>query len=151
VPSSAFMDRYFGCLAVAIVALLVGAPAPARAQDVVGTWLTQAGEGRIRVAKCGGSVCGTVVWIKDPIDAHTGLPPVDEKNPDPGKRNRKILGLRIFAMTPDGQGNWAGGIYNADDGQTYQGKIRLRSANQLEVQGCAGIFCGSEVWSLFGR
>ena len=45
-------------------------------------------------------------------------------------------------MAPDGNGGYAGGIYNADDGQTYRSKIVLRSAAQLEVQGCAGPLCG---------
>lgn len=141
------------CRAAAVIlALACGSAAtPASAADPTGTWLTQAGDGRIRVAKCGSQMCGTIVWIKDPIDAATGKPPVDEKNPDPGKRNRKILGLRIFAMAPDSEGNWAGGIYNADDGQTYRAKIMLRSVSQLEVQGCAGAFCGSEMWRRLGR
>jgi uncharacterized protein (DUF2147 family) len=139
-------------VASVIIALCFGvASTPASATDPTGTWLTRAGDGRIRVAKCGTQMCGTIVWIKDPVDARTGRPPVDEKNPDPSKRNRKILGLRIFAMALDGNGNWTGGIYNAEDGQTYRGRITRRSADQLEVQGCAGIFCGSETWSLVGR
>ena len=54
-------------------------------------------------------------------------------------------------MASDGNGGYAGGIYNADDGQTYRGKIVLRSAAQLEVQGCAGPLCGSEQWRKVGR
>jgi uncharacterized protein (DUF2147 family) len=145
------MFKHSCCIAAAIIALVAGAPSPACAADPSGTWLTQAGDGRIRVAKCGSHMCGTIVWTKDPIDARTGQPAVDEKNPDPSKRNRKILGLRIFVMQADSEGNWAGGIYNADDGQTYRGRLTLRSPQQLEVQGCAGAFCGSETWSRVGR
>jgi uncharacterized protein (DUF2147 family) len=124
---------------------------PANAAEPTGTWLTQNSDARIRVARCGAAMCGTIVWIKDPVDAQTGQPPVDSKNPDPAKRNRKIVGLQIFAMPSDGNGGWAGGIYNSDDGQTYKGKLVLRSTEQLEVHGCAGIFCGSETWTKFGR
>lgn len=144
------LKRSFGIVA-AIIALWLGATCPASAADPSGTWLTQDGDGRIRVAKCGTHMCGTIVWTKDPVDARTGRPALDEKNPDPSKRNRKILGLRIFAMEADSEGNWAGGIYNADDGQTYRGRITLRSPQQLEVQGCAGAFCGSEMWTRVGR
>jgi len=144
------MLKYSCCVAAAIIALLTGAVFPASA-DPSGMWLTQAGDGRIRVAKCGTHLCGTVAWAKDATDARTGQPAVDEKNPDPSKRNRKILGLRIFVMQVDSEGNWAGGIYNADDGQTYRGKLLLRSPQQLEVQGCAGAFCGSETWTRVGR
>ena len=122
----------------------------AMAAEPTGTWLTQNADARIRVAHCGKALCGTVVWLKDAIDPATGKPPVDAKNPDPHKRNRKILGLRIFAMTTDGQGDWSGAIYNSDDGQTYAGKLVLRGV-QLEVHGCAGALCGSETWRRVGQ
>jgi uncharacterized protein (DUF2147 family) len=125
--------------------------APANAAEPTGTWLTQNADARIRVGRCGNNMCGTVVWLKDPIDAQTGKPQVDDKNPDPSKRTRRIIGLRIFAMSSDGNGGWTGGIYNSDDGRTYQGKLVLRGAEKLEVQGCAGAFCGSEIWSKAGR
>jgi len=138
--------------AAVIIALFAGVTlAPALAAEPTGTWLVQNQDARIRVARCGKSLCGTIVWIKDAIDARTGQPPVDDKNRDPSKRNRKIVGLRIFAMASDGNGGWAGGIYNSDDGQTYNGKLVLRSAEQLEVQGCAGPMCGSETWTKAGR
>jgi len=122
----------------------------AMAAEPTGTWLTQNADARIRVAHCGKALCGTVVWLKDAIDPATGKPPVDAKNPDARKRNRKILGLRIFAMTADGQGDWSGAIYNSDDGQTYAGKLVLRGV-QLEVHGCAGALCGSETWRRVGQ
>ncbi len=134
----------------ATICLILAGLAPASAEPV-GTWLTQQSDARIRVAKCGTSMCGTIVWLREPIDPATGQPQADSKNPDPGKQSRKILGMRIFAMAPDGQGAYSGGIYNADDGQTYRGKISLRSADRLEVEGCAGPLCGSEIWSKFGR
>jgi uncharacterized protein (DUF2147 family) len=135
--------------ATAVILTLISGMAltPANAAEPTGTWLTQNRDAQIRVARCGRAVCGTIVWIKDPVDAQTGQPPVDNRNPDPSKRNRKIVGLRIFAMASDGNGGWAGGIYNADDGQTYAGKLVMRSAEQLEVQGCAGPMCGSETWT----
>jgi uncharacterized protein (DUF2147 family) len=139
---------------VAAFWLALGALAAAHSAalaDPSGTWLTQNGDAHIRVAKCGAGICGTIVWLRDPINTQTGQPQVDDKNPNPAQRNRKIVGIRIFSMAPEGGGSYAGGIYNADDGQTYQGKIVLRSTAQLEVQGCAGPFCGSERWSKVGR
>ena len=123
---------------------------PAAAAEPTGTWLTQNADAHIRIAHCGKALCGTVVWLKEAIDPATGQPPIDSKNPDLGKRNRKIIGLRIFAMTADGQGDWSGAIYNSDDGQTYAGKLVLRGT-QLEVHGCAGALCGSETWRKVGR
>ena len=135
-------------IAVVIVALMLAlAAAPARAEELIGTWLTQQGDAHIRVAKCGKALCGTIAWLRDAIDAQTGQPPADVKNPNANLRSRKILGIRIFAMEQDATGSWAGGIYNSDDGQTYQGRLAPRGDNQLEVQGCAGALCGSEIWT----
>ena len=131
--------------------LALGMLSGADAAEPTGTWLTQNGDARIRVAKCGTSMCGTIVWLRDRIDPQTGKPQVDDKNSNPALRNRKIIGLRIFSMPPDGNGGYAGSIYNADDGQSYRSKIVLRSAAQLEVQGCAGPLCGSEQWRKVGR
>ena len=138
--------------AATLAALLCAfTPFPVHAAEPTGTWLTQKGDAHIRVAHCGRALCGTVVWLKDAVDPATGKPPVDERNPDPGKRGRRILGLRIFAMAPDGQGAWAGSIYNSDDGQTYAGKLLWHSADRLEVQGCAGVICGGEMWQRVGK
>ena len=135
----------------ASLCLVFVALSAASAAEPTGNWLTQQGDARVRVTKCGSSMCGTIVWLREPIDARTGKPQVDDKNPNPALRNRKIIGLRIFSMAPDGNGGYAGSIYNADDGQTYRSKIVLRSAAQLEVQGCAGPLCGAEQWSKVGR
>jgi uncharacterized protein (DUF2147 family) len=133
--------------AAAILALVVViAAAPARAEELIGTWLTQQGDAHIRVARCGKAICGNVAWLRDP-DPQTGQPPLDVKNPNPSLRNRKVLGIRIFAMEQDNTGSWVGGIYNSDDGQTYKGRLVPRGESEIEVQGCAGALCGSEVWT----
>jgi uncharacterized protein (DUF2147 family) len=126
---------------------VVAAAAPASAEELIGTWLTQQGDAHIRVAKCGKALCGTVLWLRDANDPKTGQPPVDDKNPNASLRSRKILGIRIFAMEEDATGSWTGGIYNSDDGQTYKGRLSPRGENEMEVQGCSGNLCGSEVWT----
>src|SRR4029079_15315690 len=133
--------------AVMLALMFAAAAAPARAEELIGTWLTADSEAHIRVAKCGTAVCGTVVWLRDAVDSRTGQPPVDDKNPTASLRSRKIMGLRIFAMEQDSAGAWVGGIYNSDDGQTYKGRLAPRGESELEVQGCAGSLCGSEVWT----
>ena len=46
---------------------------------------------------------------------------------------------------------WSGRIYNADDGKTYASSVTLQEPTRLEVQGCVGSLCGSEMWSRAGR
>jgi uncharacterized protein (DUF2147 family) len=140
------MTRSISCTAWLGFSLMFTVPLPASAEELIGTWLTQQGDAHIRVAKCGNAVCGTVAWLRDAVTA-TGQPPTDIKNPNPSLRNRKVLGIRIFEMNQDANGSWTGGIYNADDGQTYKGRLAPRGDNELEVQGCAGNLCGSEVWT----
>ena len=140
------MNRFL-CISAATVLTIGLAILPAKAQDMTGTWLTAQGDAHIKLSKCSAKMCATIAWLKNPVDAKTGRPPADDKNPDPAKRSRKLLGLRIFAMDPEPSGAWTGPIYNADDGMTYRGRLSPRGDNEVEVQGCAESLCGSEVWT----
>jgi uncharacterized protein (DUF2147 family) len=133
--------------ATVLALMLVLTASRASAEELIGTWLTANADAHIRVIKCGKSLCGSVAWLRDAVDAKTGQPPVDDKNPNPTMRSRKILGIRIFVMDLVNTATWVGGIYNSDDGKTYKGRLSPRGENELEVQGCAGSLCGSEVWT----
>lgn len=134
---------------VAILAALVGAPsAHAQSGDTAGIWLTQAGDARVRVSKCGAGICGVVVWLREPIDPATGKPQVDDKNPNPALKRRPMIGLPLFSgMLPSGPGRWSGQIYNADDGSTYVSHISQTGPDTLKVDGCVGPLCGGETWT----
>ncbi|MDI1261901.1 MAG: DUF2147 domain-containing protein [bacterium] len=138
----------------AITAALLAAPS-AHAQngaDPSGTWLTQAGDARVRVSKCGGGICGVIVGLKDPIDPNTGKPQVDDKNPNPALKKRPMIGLPLFSgMHATGPGKWTGQIYNADDGSTYASNVSMARPDTLRVEGCVGALCGGENWSRVGR
>jgi uncharacterized protein (DUF2147 family) len=132
--------------AAALLLLGLGASPLFADDEFIGTWQTERGEAQIRIAKCGAQLCGTVAWLRDPLDPKTGKPQLDELNPNPAMQNRPVLGLRIFAMSQDATGSWTGPIYNADDGQTYRGRLAPRGHTEIEVNGCAKRLCGSEVW-----
>ncbi len=68
-------------------------------------------------------------------------------NPDPARRSRPMLGIRIFGMQPAGSNRWTGTIYNADDGKTYSGRLELLDPSRLKIEGCLGPFCDHEVWT----
>ena len=139
---------------IAIFAALLAAPS-ARAQgagEPVGIWLTQAGDARVRVSKCGGGICGVIVGLKQPIDSATGKPQVDDKNPNPALARRPMIGLPLFSsMRAAGPGKWSGQIYNADDGSTYASNVAVTGPDTLRVEGCMGALCGGETWSRVGR
>ena len=139
---------------VAIFAALLAAPS-VQAQpgsDVSGVWLTQAGDAKVRVSKCGGGICGVVVWLKEPINPATGKPQIDDKNPNPALAKRPVIGLPLFTgMRPSGPDKWSGQIYNADDGNSYRSNISLSGPVALKVEGCVGALCGGETWTRAAR
>ena len=139
---------------IAISAALLAAPS-ARAQSAGepgGIWLTQAGDARVRVSKCGGGICGVVVGLKQPINPATGRPQVDDKNPNPALAKRPMIGLPLFSgMHATGPGKWSGQIYNADDGSTYASHVSVTGPDTLRVEGCMGAFCGGETWTRVGH
>ena len=115
---------------------------PALAADgPSGEWVVADRTAVVRITKCPGGYCGFVA---------KGQPVKDYRNPDPAKRNRSVIGIEVmFNMKQSGPASWSGETYNAEDGQVYNGKITLTSANTLSVEGCVpgGGVCGSQSWT----
>jgi uncharacterized protein (DUF2147 family) len=142
----------FGFIVAVIAALLGASPARAQGVEPTGIWLTQAGDARVRVSKCGGGICGVIVWLRAPIDSATGRPQVDDKNPNPALKTRPVIGLPLFSgMRPSASHKWSGQIYNADDGGTYASSVSMAGSNSLRVEGCVGAICGGETWTRVGN
>jgi uncharacterized protein (DUF2147 family) len=117
------MVHFWKVAAMATGLSLLGA-VPAFA-DIIGTWQRDNGESRVRFARCGDAICGTVVWLKNP-----------------GATKSKV-GMQVFSnMKPSGQNTWSGTALNPDDGQNYTGKITLSGAT-LSAGGCVmgGMIC----------
>ncbi|MCV9940636.1 DUF2147 domain-containing protein [Boseaceae bacterium BT-24-1] len=116
--------------------------------DPFGTWLTQDGEAKVHLSRCGTRLCGAVVWLKQPIDSATGRLRADVKNPDSSLKERSVVGLQfLIDMRPSALNAWSGRIYNADDGKSYTGTITQLDATRLEVRGCAGLLCETQIWT----
>ena len=142
-------------LITCLLALLV-AVEPAFAYDPIGTWYTARNRAQVRIAHCGrDTLCGVIVWLKDPKDPKTGKPWNDINNVDPTKRARPLIGVRIVLdLTQSNSSNkWRGQVYNADDGRTYSGYLTMTGADALELKGCVlgGIICRSETWKRAAR
>jgi uncharacterized protein (DUF2147 family) len=147
------MSRRHSLFLVAMLGLMIVSPTPLGATeteaDPTGVWLTEAGDAKILVSKCSSGICGTVVWLKEPIDPATGKPQLDDKNKDPALTRRPIIGINIFnGMKPVSEAKWSGRIYNADNGETYASDVTLAGSRKLEVRGCVmAILCGGETWT----
>jgi len=134
--------------AVAALVILMGSGA-ALAADPSGTWLTQNGASRIKLSDCGGAICGTIVWLKEPNDDN-GKPKTDKNNSDQSKRGRPLIGVQIvLGMKPAGTDKWSGQVYNAEDGKTYSGNLTFSGGGSLQLQGCAlgGLVCKGQTWT----
>jgi uncharacterized protein (DUF2147 family) len=147
------MTCRFRIVVAALAALMMAPLATAQsAGSPDGIWLTQAGDAKVRVSRCGAGICGVVVWLKEPIDPLTGKAQVDDKNHNPALARRPIIGLSLFSgMRPSGPNRWSGQIYNADDGKTYASNISVSGPGTLKVEGCVGSLCGGEEWSRSSR
>jgi uncharacterized protein (DUF2147 family) len=121
------------------VKTVTDAPVPS---SPIGTWIAEHGEGRVRIDPCGEALCGVVAT------AYPG--DTDVRNPDPGKRNRPLLGVPVLIdMKPSGKERWQGQVYSAKSGYTYAATIALKNADVLRVDGCVfgGLFCNSQAWT----
>ena len=131
----------------ALAALFAALAVPALAADPAGTWVTAEGKSRVSISHCGGNLCGTLAWLREPNDAN-GKAKLDYHNENIGLRGRPMVGVPVLmSMAPDGD-SWRGRIYNAEDGKIYSATFKLLTDNSAQVQGCvAAIFCKSQVWT----
>ena len=136
-------------LIMAALYLSVGV-ARAEATSPVGTWLTSDGKAHIKIEPCGSNLCGTIVWLWEPLYPDTGTPKIDKNNPEPALRSLPIIGSKIFDMKQDVEGIWRGGIYNGEDGNTYDANL-YGEDGKLYLQGCVffSILCKTQVWVPF--
>ena len=130
---------------LAASAILIGCAMSlaAKAADATGEWLVQDGDARVRISPCGAEICGNISWIREGQ-------PLDDKNPDPAKRTRPLLGSAVLlGLKPAGTGEWAGSLYNADDGRTYTGKLTVIDERHIKVSGCVlgGLICQGQTWT----
>ena len=123
----------------------------ARASSVLGEWATQGYSARVDVQPCQGApgkLCGAITWLWEPVDGR-GRPLADANHPDTSHRGRPLIGLEMLHGFKPGPaaGSWVDGqIYNPEDGRTYNSRMKLRSPDVLEVEGCVLVFCARQIW-----
>ena len=131
--------------AASLAAALLALSAPALAADLItGVWVTEDKDAQITISRCGSTYCGKISkFLVPPPD---GVNQRDTQNPDPKKRNRKLMGLPVlFGFSEDGD-VWRGRIYDPKAGKDYRSVVRRKSASVLEVKGCIGPFCQTQTW-----
>ena len=132
--------------ASALFAFALGGEARAAdALDVFGEWLTQKQTSIVEIADCGdASPCGAIVWIDHPDpDSLT-----DEENPEAALQARPLMGLTVLDSFEPRKNQWKKGrIYDPETGKTYGSRLRRLEDGTLQVKGCIGPICQTQIWT----
>ncbi|MCB1141005.1 MAG: DUF2147 domain-containing protein [Leptospiraceae bacterium] len=141
------MKKLVNLLAVLFFLLFVGSVS---ANDkILGTWITEGGKSNVELYKCGGNVCGKIVWLKEPNykegddqvkkgQVKAGDPKVDTENPDASKKKNPIVGLEFLKNFKYDAGDEEfvnGEIYDPESGKLYVGELKLVNDNTLKLNG----------------
>ena len=129
---------------LALAALLCATPLVA-AQPIEGRWITAEKDAVITIGECGSSTCGRIT--KFLVAPPQGLDQRDVNTADAKLRQRKLLGMPVLTDFSEDAELWRGQIYDPKSGKTYRSVIRRKDANRLEVKGCIGPFCQTQVWT----
>ncbi len=129
--------------AVALGAVAISAPAAA-ADPITGKWMTEERDAVVTVGKCGTTYCGRL--SKYLITPEGGADQRDVYNPDPKLRKRTLLGTPLLSGFQKDGNVWRGTIYDPRNGKSYRSVVRRKSADVLEVKGCIGPFCQTQLW-----
>jgi uncharacterized protein (DUF2147 family) len=150
------MKIIFRMILRALISILMmssgGRTEAATPADPSGTWLVEDGRGRIRIERCGPTrdrICGFIVWMESPTDPR-GQPYRDGQNPDPDKRARALLGHQLLmGLQATAEGQFAGDIYNAEDGKLYSVSLWRETSDRLKLKGCLiKLLCQTQTWQL---
>ena len=133
-------------LLLALIAMLAATPLFA-AEPIAGRWITEDRDAVITIGKCGSSVCGRI--SKFLVAPPNGADQRDVNNQNAAKRSRKVLGMPVLTSFTEESDLWRGEIYDPKSGKTYRSVIR-RKGSKLEVKGCIGPFCQTQIWTRAG-
>lgn len=109
-------------------------------QDVLGKWITEAGDAQVEIYKSGDKLNGKIIWLAK------GPETTDSHNSDEKLRSRKLLGVNILSGLSQKKDKWEGGrIYNPKNGKNYKCSIWL-DGDKLKVRGYLGVFYETQTW-----
>lgn len=131
-------------LAATLTALsLAGMAAAEGPHDVFGTYATEAGTSHVQISDCGdGTPCGTIIWI-DPAS----LPEGETPETVIGDNGENVLGQQILEGFAQKTKDWRGGtVYDPENDKTYAARIKRLDSGALQLKGCIGPICQTQVW-----
>ena len=130
---------------IMLIPVIVSAQKSSSSDAILGVWFNAEKDAKIEIVKEDGKYFGTVIWLKNPLNAQ-GKPKTDTENPDAKLRKRPRLGLTVLTGLEYKSGNkyYNGKVYDPKSGKTYSAQAQLANHNLLKLRGFIGI-------SLIGR
>ncbi len=109
--------------------VLLASVTPAQALDPYGVWVRAESGTAFDFYNCADKLCARVIAVAKPED-------------------KKAIGTVILRNAVRNEdGDWAGDLYNTEDGKIYAGTISVKKPTELTLQGCLiSILCKSETW-----
>ncbi len=116
---------------------LLSGLARAKAENsLFGFWQTAGGDGIVEIYPCDqGQACGRFAWLKEDSEA---APSLDNKNPDPALRRRRLMGLTFMGGFKPGAAPETyedGWIYSPRHGSRFSANLKLAGPDALELHG----------------
>lgn len=123
-----------------------------QADKILGTWLNEKKDAKIKVYKKGDKYFGKIIWLKNNKNDDGTSPKRDTKNPNTKLRKRTIVGTNIMLNLKwdASEKEWNGGeIYDPRGGSTYSLFAKLKDKNTLFMKGYIGfsVFGRSTLWT----
>lgn len=110
-----------------------------KAERIVGKWITEKKNLVVEVYKWKGEFRGRVIWFSDRDDLSKPMKTrMDTRNPDPGLRNRKLLGMEVLKMLKydSASNSWEDGIiYDSLSGREWNSFAFFTDGGNLRVKG----------------
>ena len=139
-----------GLTCLALLAALHAGGVRAAGDPVFGFWLIETQRSIIEITTCGGSACGKIVWLKEPLDEE-GQPRTDHLNSDDDLRGRPLCGIEMISgFRGSNPGTWSdGSIYSPNEGKTYSASMKVRDDGTLKLRGYVllPLFGKTQVWT----
>jgi len=106
----------------------------AGAGNADGDWARGDGLARTHIAACGGAICATNIWAKNP------------------QGDEKVGNRLIMTLNETGADHWTGSAFDPQRDRTYAMEMSV-AGNRLTTRGCilGGIFCRSVGWTRIVR
>jgi len=124
------LARFAAAAGAGILALAAACGAmAANSHDPHGLWLRAEGGVQFSFYDCNGLLCAKVVAAENAED------------------QASIGTVILRGAKQTGPNEWKGKIYNAEDGQTYDGFVSIKKPDELTLKGCLwGVLCSGETW-----